>query len=185
MSGWTRESVQRCHTMHSFPKGAVESLIANIDDEHSEALHAENARGGEARQVVADVARILGTDIDAGSGHRWDADHMQRVVRSAEWLKAEAARSQAAYHATWELHQQRGTQIFELQGEKADLREAYEKARADAERYKAAYELKPATMRLDGPGAEALAARIDDIDELRATIVSQAREIARLKGESA
>ncbi|MFD5198816.1 hypothetical protein ACFWM7_01335 [Streptomyces sp. NPDC058375] len=51
--------------------------------------------------------------------------------------------------------------------------------------YKAAYEFKPASMRLEGPGAEMLAARLDDIDELRATIVSQAREIARLKGESA
>jgi hypothetical protein len=39
-------------------------------------------------------------------------------------------------------------------------------------------------MRLDGPGAEWLADSLADVDDLRATIVSQAREIARLKGES-
>ncbi|WP_327712388.1 hypothetical protein OG912_32215 [Streptomyces sp. NBC_00464] len=97
--------------------------------------------------------------------------------------------------------------------ELATLREAYEKARADAERYKRAYEMKPATMRLEGPGVERLvwhttagardwessdvvtptlaeeiasAAPLGSlVNDLRATIVSQAREIARLKGESA
>lgn len=106
-------------------------------------VYAENARGGEARGVVADVARILGTNIDAGPGHRWDADHMQRVVEAAEELRKER------------------------------------------DNYKRAYELKPASLRLEGPGAERLADRLADIDDLRATIVSQAREIARLKGESA
>ncbi|MFD4699778.1 hypothetical protein [Streptomyces niveus] len=64
-----------------------------------------------------------------------------------------------------------------------DLTKQRASAEHERDNYKRAYELKPATMRLDGPGAEALAARIDDIDDLRATIVSQAREIARLKGE--
>ncbi|KDQ65745.1 hypothetical protein [Streptomyces sp. NTK 937] len=57
--------------------------------------------------------------------------------------------------------------------------------REERDGYRAAYESKPASMRLEGPGAEMLAARLDDVNELRATIVSQAREIARLKGESA
>ncbi|MFB8071115.1 hypothetical protein [Streptomyces californicus] len=48
-----------------------------------------------------------------------------------------------------------------------------------------AYESKPAVMRLEGPGAEWLAEQVKEHDELRATIVSQAREIARLQGESA
>ncbi|MFD4234292.1 hypothetical protein [Streptomyces sp. NPDC058542] len=58
--------------------------------------------------------------------------------------------------------------------------------------YKTAYESKPASMRLEGPGMGWVAARlrilehpVTETDELKATIVSQAREIARLKGESA
>ncbi|WP_405927901.1 hypothetical protein OG554_03630 [Streptomyces griseus] len=50
--------------------------------------------------------------------------------------------------------------------------------------YKAAYESKPAIMRLEGPGTEWLADLPHLVDDLKNTIVSQAREIARLKGES-
>lgn len=114
----------------------------------------------ETRQVVSDVAKALGTDIDSGPGSHWDEAHMRRVVVSAEAIKAE-------YSA---------------------LRRAYE--------------TKPARMHLDGPGADkvleamhretSLAYRANraqlertarENDDLRATIVSQAREIARLKGE--
>lgn len=62
---------------------------------------------------------------------------------------------------------------------------ALRKERDDARR---AFETKPAVMRLEGPGAERLACLIPDsslVDDLNATIVSQAREIARLKGEIA
>lgn len=61
-------------------------------------------------------------------------------------------------------------------------------ARLERERdnYKRAYELKPAAFRLEGPGAERLKELIpdaDSVDELKATIVRQAREITRLTGE--
>lgn len=169
-----------------------------------DAVYEENECGAEARQVVADVARILGTDIDAGPGHRWDADHMQRVVSAAESLKSSFASSKAAHEAVWKLHQQRAGRIFGLQVEKADLRERAETAEQERDNYKRAYELKPAAMHLEGPGAdkmldamfrettvayranrERLEELARDVDDLKATIVSQAREIARLKRESA
>lgn len=71
-----------------------------------------------------------------------------------------------------------------LREELADLREKYEKARADAEHYKAACEFKPISIEMNGPLWPWLSTHAD-VDDLKATIVSQAREIARLKGESA
>lgn len=109
---------------------------------------------------------------------------VQRLSDERDALRSQLASSKAAHEAVWRLFQQRGERIFGLQGEKADLRERAETAERERDNYKRAYELNPATMRLEGPGAEGLADRIDDIEELRATIVSQAREIARLKGES-
>ncbi|WP_327379429.1 hypothetical protein [Streptomyces sp. NBC_01212] len=178
--------------------------------------------------------------LSIGYGALWGsyleaADSVLAVVEpELERLSREVTSSKAAHQAVWELHQQRGTQIFELRGECGRLRDdrdhweteagnqnqeaeklrdllrvEHERANAAVEReeaaeqhveelhsyaakiererdnYKRAYELKPATMRLEGPGAEALADRLIDVDDLRTTIVSQAREIARLKGESA
>ncbi|WP_199881676.1 hypothetical protein [Streptomyces sp. CB03911] len=65
---------------YAWPTGPV-----SVDEFHA-ALYAENESGGEARGVVADVARVLGVDIDAGPGHRWDLDHMSRVVEAARAL---------------------------------------------------------------------------------------------------
>jgi hypothetical protein len=125
-------------------------------------VYAENARGGEARGVVADVARILGTDIDAGPGHRWDADHMRRVVTSAQAMKAE--RNIAIRDC--EDHREYARR---MEQERDALREAHAKAAGDAAYWRHSWEQDK------GP----------DVDDLKATIVSQAREIARLKGESA
>ncbi|WP_282203906.1 hypothetical protein [Kitasatospora fiedleri] len=58
--------------------------------EFRDALYAENDRGGQARGVVADVAVVLGVDLDAGPGHRWDEDHMRRVIPAAGELKERA-----------------------------------------------------------------------------------------------
>lgn len=98
------------------------------------AVTAENERGGQARLVVAETAKALGVDIDDGPGHRWDLEHMARVVERAKWV--------------------------------AESRDYWEAEETSTRRQ-----------------AEALLAA-DDVDELKAVIVSQAREIARLKGES-
>ncbi|MFJ3084465.1 hypothetical protein ACIPJG_32575 [Streptomyces halstedii] len=140
----------------------IRAAIDRLESAAEAAVYTENERGGEARQVVADVAQVLGTDIDYGPGQRWDAYNMRRVVIAAEAVKAE--------HEV--------------------LREAYE--------------AKSASMRLEGPGADKvldvmfrettaayranrtqLEETARENEELRATIISQAREIARLKGESA
>ncbi|MFI8084351.1 hypothetical protein ACIF6L_26555 [Kitasatospora sp. NPDC086009] len=72
---------------------AWDGLTQHIRDEAAEAkwdaVNAENERGGQAREIVAQVASILGVDIDSGPGHRWDEDHMARVVDAARALSAE------------------------------------------------------------------------------------------------
>lgn len=120
-------------------------MLDAADEAHIKRLHEENEIGGQARQVVSDVAVALGVVL-GDTGPRmsvWDPANMQRVVAAAKALKAER------------------------------------------DGYKTAYESKPASMRLEGPGAEWLADLPHLVDDLKNTIVSQAREIARLKGESA
>ncbi|MYY03075.1 MULTISPECIES: hypothetical protein [unclassified Streptomyces] len=144
-------------------------------------VYAENERAGEARQVVADLARVLGTDIDAGPGHRWDADHMQRVVEAARLLREERDELVAKHATTVDL-----------------LRSEYERANAAIRREEVAdehfdeksKECEALRERLAGLetsadywGATAPGGSL--IDDLKNIIISQAREIARLKGESA
>ncbi|OSC76514.1 hypothetical protein B5180_01795 [Streptomyces sp. BF-3] len=142
----------------------VRATIDRLESAAEAAVYEQNSRGGEARHVVADVAQTLGVTLsDTGVGQStWDSANMRRVVAAAKALKDER------------------------------------------DGYKAAYESKPASMRLEGPGADKvldvmfrettaayranrtqLEETARENDELRATIVSQAREIARLKGESA
>ncbi|MFD8315909.1 hypothetical protein [Kitasatospora purpeofusca] len=72
---------------------AWDSLTQHIRDEAAEdkwaAVNEENRKGGQARAIVAQVAFVLGVDIDSGPGHRWDEDHMARVVDAARALSAE------------------------------------------------------------------------------------------------
>lgn len=76
--------------------------------------------------------------------------------------------------------------------EMGTLREAYDAASAERDALRHLQRTEPARMVLqaeDGkplwPWLEALTdSRATDVDELKAVIVSQAREIARLKGES-
>ncbi|WP_030962664.1 hypothetical protein [Streptomyces sp. NRRL S-378] len=60
--------------------GEVVGMIGGLEHAALGEVYAENSRGGEARSVVDAVARTLDVDIDAGPGHRWDADHMRRVT---------------------------------------------------------------------------------------------------------
>ncbi|MFB7479555.1 hypothetical protein ACFUEM_08605 [Streptomyces anulatus] len=124
-------------------------MLDAADEAHIKRLNEENEVGGEARQVVGEVAVTLGVVL-GDTGPRmsvWDPANMRRVVSAAQALRTELA----------------------------ELREAYEKTLSDAARYSEAY-----SDRI-GRHIETYAER----DELKATIVSQAREIARLKGESA
>ncbi|MFB7919242.1 hypothetical protein [Streptomyces sp. NPDC056061] len=143
--GYTPESIRQAGRVGHVPIGAVRSMLNAADEAHLKALYAENARVGEARQVVGDVARVLGVNIDVGPGHRWDVDHMQRAVAAAVEMREYAAR----------MEQERD----DLRGRLADLETSAEYWSATA------------------PGGSL-------IDDLKNTIVSQAREIARLMGES-
>lgn len=172
--GYTPESVRRSNRVGSIPVAAVVAMLDAADEAHLKSLYEENNRGGEARQVVADVARILGTDIDAGPGHRWDADHMQRVVADArkltEALVDEGARNVVSLdllRREKEHAAELGQYARRMERERDILRERLASLETSAEYWSAT-----------APGGSL-------IDDLKNTIVSQAREIARLKGESA
>lgn len=156
---WSPESVRGAHANHYFPTEAVVAMLDAADEAHKVAIYAENDKGGEARGVVADVARALDVDIDEGAGHRWDLDHMRRVVFAAMGLRAELRRVNA----------DRDSLTFRA--------EAAEAASLIQER-----ELERAQGRLE------LASMFDhqtapEDAALRATIVRQANEITALKGE--
>jgi hypothetical protein len=182
----------------------VKAVTSSVEEAHETRLYEENARGGEARGVVADVARILGTDIDAGTGHRWDADHMRRVVVATEWLRddrnhweaiagaLEFERDElAAKHIT-------ASDLLRSEKERADAainrEETAEEHASEIGQYARRMEQERDAERAESAKSRADAAywrhsweedKGPDVDELKATIVSQAREIARLKGESA
>ncbi|WP_228973414.1 hypothetical protein [Streptomyces sp. DH12] len=132
------------------------------------AVYEENESGGHARQVVADVARVLGVDLDEGPGRRWDPDHMARVVGSAKATcdERDDLREQVALWKT----------LAERQDNTAPLRRELLLVKSERDELKG---------RLDYLKYQVDALPTSDgADELRAVIVSQAREIARLKGES-
>lgn len=209
-------------------------------------VYAENERAGEARQVVADVARVFGTDIDAGPGHRWDEDHMRRVVAGSEALRDERDEHRTAA-------EQAETKLRKLEHgcetpESHDYGCPCDGDRIEFRGGSITHQWDPATVRIDfdagrwdsvqmfveeneghrtvavqvdrcvwiefaqavrgsDPVARSEAEKLRDLlrveneranaaierervgeeayDDLKAIIVSQAREIARLKGESA
>ncbi|WP_186783711.1 hypothetical protein [Streptomyces sp. CBG33] len=109
------------------------------------------------------------------------AERLAEGARLRELLTYESQRADGAIarEESSEAHAE------ELEDELREMREYAAQMERERDNYRTAYKSKPAVMRLEGPGAEDLAARIADVDDLKATIVSQAREIARLKGESA
>jgi chromosome segregation ATPase len=252
VGGYTPESVRGQHARQIFSKGAVVSMLDAADEEHIRRIRAENERGGEARRVVADVARALDVDIDAGPGHRWDADHMQRVVMEAKQLRvdregwhralndhdaelsklrdllrsekaradAAVAREEAADEVTEQFEAERdeareqrdawkaATEALDertarpLRKELAEERENSAALAAELWATRAALRREPARMVIHTTAAEERDWKSSDlvtadvlakigatapvgslVDELKNTIVSQAREIARLKGE--
>nr|WSW58487.1 hypothetical protein OG513_07765 [Streptomyces sp. NBC_00998] len=182
-------------------------IIDQLEQAAVRAIYAENSHGGEARQVVADVAKALGVDIDEGPGHRWDPDHMRRVVPAAESLKQwrDDVRQAREQRDAWkEAMEQMDAKI--VQPLRRELREEREKNAAlvaEARAARAALRREPARMVIHTTAAEQRDWESSDlvtadvlakigatapvgslVDELKGVIVSQAREIARLKGES-
>jgi hypothetical protein len=134
---------------------AAEEARAALDAAWKSA-HAQNEEGAKARSVVAAVARILGVDIDEGDGHRWDEDHMRRVVDAAQRFADERGAAEAKAS-------QRGLRVRAVDGKPGMY-----------------------TWRvLVDAAAEEVSGRVaaDELHELRATIVRQAVEITELKGE--
>jgi hypothetical protein len=147
------------------------SIVDRLEVAALAAVMAENDSGGQARQVVADVARVLGVDIDDGPGHRWDPEHMARVIGAADQLCVERDEA-TAQAALWKALAERQDNTAPI---RTELRAA-ERERDDLRRQLAYERLK----------TESLSERAtdDEVEELKAVIVSQAREITRLKGES-
>jgi hypothetical protein len=175
-------------------------VVDELEAVATEAVYTENARGGEAREVVASVAWELGTDIDEGSGHRWDADHMRRIVPAAAALKKERDDALAARDAWKELAERNdganGPLRRQLRSALRDLehiRREHEHVRGQRDALLRAEELKPARVVLTVGGREMSTflplvdgdALRQEVDELKATVVRQANEITALKEESA
>jgi hypothetical protein len=174
MSAFDRAKRRYASGTRSYSPLEAEALgvVAGLEKAALDAVYAENESGGHARQVVADVARVLGVDIDEGPGHRWDPDHMARVVTVADQIREERdeAREQAAL---WKS-------LAERQDNTAPLRRELRTVERDRDFWRSKFE-----------GAQANAEYVraeyghpDEIEELKATVVRQAREITRLKGES-
>jgi hypothetical protein len=200
--------------------GEVVGMIGGLEHAALGEVYAENERGGEARGVVAAVARALDVDIDAGPGHRWDVDHMGRVVDAArqlrvqneqgaelrvralrDLLRAEKERADAAI-AREEVADAAAEQF------EAERDEALEKLAARAAAQRVVFHTTAADVKSARPGSVwwtstaeehthtdeelqrlaehvAMRAPLDSlVSDLKNVIVSQAREIARLKGES-
>lgn len=146
--------------------------IGNLERVGVDAVHSENERGGQARHVVAEVSRVLGVDIDEGPGHRWDPDHMSRVVGVADTVREERddlREEVALWKALAERQDNTAPLRMELRTVKRERDEVYA-------RLSMVQQLCDQLRERATPD--------DDVDELKAVIVSQAREIARLKGES-
>jgi hypothetical protein len=145
-------------------------IVEGLEKTALAAVYDENTQGGHAREVVASVARVLDVDIDEGPGHRWDPEHMARVIGAADQLRVE--RDEAKEQA--ELWRK----LAERQDNTAPVRR--DLARAEAARDELQRRVEYLTYQVEALSGNAA----DDVDELKSVIVSQAREIARLKGES-
>ncbi|MER7922164.1 hypothetical protein ABTY96_03335 [Streptomyces sp. NPDC096057] len=173
-------SQMRRHFTNERLKGGVDlALIDRLEVAAIAAVDRENTHGGHARQVVANVARVLGVDLDEGDGHRWDPDHMARVVKVADQIRddrdhwQQEAENRSRETELWKSLAERQDntapirrQLDEVQRERDHWKSRFEGAQANAEYVREQY--TPA----------------DEAAELRAAVVRQAREISMLRGES-
>lgn len=188
--GLTPDMVRGGHRAVSYSTSVVVSMLDAADEAHIARLYEENECGGEARQVVADAARALGVvlaDVSAGQS-TWDAANMRRVVRAAEDLTKQRASAERSLHEV-QTHRdalkqslEDATSAAELWKGLAERNDATAPVRADLRR--AERERDELKRQLEYARYQVLGLTEDaDVDDLKATIVSQAREIARLKGE--
>lgn len=150
----------------------VVDTVRDLEKTAIAAVYNENNSGGHARQVVADVARVLGVDIDEGEGHRWDPDHMARVVEVADKIR-EQRDDLVEKVELWKSLAQR-------QDNTAPLRMELSTVRRERDHWRARFE-----------GAQANAEYVraeytpsDEAEQMKAAIVRQAREISLLRGEA-
>ncbi|MGW6948996.1 hypothetical protein ACWGHD_18980 [Streptomyces xanthophaeus] len=204
--------------LHSPRVYDAKGQLDRLEEAALAAVYAENEIGGQARRVVAAVASVLGVDIDEGPGHRWDPDHMRRVVEvvrrivverddAKEGSKAllqsldEAREQRDAWKSAMEKLDERTARP--LRRELAEERENSAALAAELRATQAALRREPARMvihttadeKRDWDSSDLVTADVlakigatapvgSLVDDLKNTIVSQAREIARLKGES-
>lgn len=155
----------------------VEDLVDELRNVAVDAVYTENSEGGKARDVVANVARTLDVDLDYGTGNRWDAVHMWRVVGAVKALRDDRNHweSEAANWHRQAVAGERDAVISSLRSRRDEWRRKAEAAETAAATERArAYEFAEKLEALGTTG----------VDALKATIVRQANEITELKGES-
>jgi hypothetical protein len=160
------------------PSEDVSSLLDSLETEALRVLYDENEEGGHARRVVAGAARALNVDLNEGIHDQWSPENMARVVSAAQAVADDRDhwRQEAENHGKqaelWKSLAQR-------QDNTAPLRTGLRTAERERDHWRARFE-----------GAQANAEYVrgqyghpDEVDELKATVVRQAREITQLKGE--
>ncbi|MDX2794016.1 hypothetical protein [Streptomyces scabiei] len=151
----------------------IRGTIDRLERAAEVAVYAENESGGHARHVLSEVARVLGVvlnDVSPGRGI-WDPENMARVIAGAEQLRGQ----RDAWKETAEDNDAANAPL------RRELRAVKRERDALMARLTSVEALRPIRMTVP---AELFSKPSDDVDELKSTIVRQAREITRLKGES-
>lgn len=180
--GYTPESVRRSNRTGSIPVVAVVDMLNAADDAHIKRLYEENAKGGKARELCASFKSRL--DDALGQIQRLSDERggiADLLILANERADAAIRREEAAE----ERFEEKAKECAELRDDVESLNSYAARLELERDNYKRAYELKPAVMRLEGEAADRLSGMLTSVSDLRDTIVSQAREITRLKGESA
>ncbi|MFB7823864.1 hypothetical protein [Streptomyces hydrogenans] len=173
------------------PTSQVTSWLMRLERVATDAVYAENAEGGKAREEAAKLRKEL-EELEASHaalielGIRFEKERDEARDQRDAWK--EAVEALDAKH------------VRPLRQELAALKEQHEECRAQRRAARAAAPrfMWTSTSEEHLHAAEELErlvwwahptqgvppAESSDVDELRAVIVSQAREIARLKGES-
>jgi hypothetical protein len=204
--GWTRAVLDNALT-------EIQRLVGDRDHWKQEA-HAQNDEGGYARDIVADVADLVGVDLCDVPGSKWDPSNMARVVDAVKALTEQLRevteeRDRAGRRVAWLTRRLKVTPSpFAVDA--ARLREERDEARAARDTWKALaerndvgssrHQMEIRRLRLELDAADnrirLLTSNLDtarrtrddeaseEADALRATIVRQAQEITELKGES-
>ncbi|WP_369147057.1 hypothetical protein [Streptomyces sp. R44] len=193
-SGWTPDKVRKAHSIPVFPRSVVLAMLDAADEAHRVRLYDENERGGEARRKAAELREEL--EAARNDRSRWESLATSRgadVARLTVELSQAKEQRDAWKEAVETLDEKRvrplGRELAELKAAHEECRAQRRAARGAAPRFMWTSTAEEHTFsdeelqRFAESGA--LRAPLGSlVAELRAVIVSQAREIARLKGES-